>query len=73
MGIALSLRAEPLQFWIYMFGAYFDLGACSYAVGTQEKETASKNAVSRVSDVFALLGTAMMDTTSSQVLLVPFR
>ena len=56
-----------------MFGAYFDLGACSYAVGTQEKETASKNAVSRVSDVFALLGTAMMDTTSSQVLLVPFR
>lgn len=44
---------------IHMFGAYFGL-ACAYALGPQEKESASNNAVSRVSDVFSLVGTTLL-------------
>jgi len=44
---------------IHMFGAYFGL-ACAYAIGPQEKESASNNAASRVSDVFSLVGTTLL-------------
>jgi ammonium transporter Rh len=44
---------------IHMFGAYFGL-AVAYALGPQEKESASNNSVSRVSDVFSLVGTTLL-------------
>jgi ammonium transporter Rh len=44
---------------IHMFGAFFGLAA-SKALGPQEKESASNNAASRVSDVFALVGTTLL-------------
>ena len=44
---------------IHMFGAFFGLAA-SYALGPQEKESASNNAASRVSDVFSLVGTTLL-------------
>ena len=44
---------------IHMFGAYFGL-AVAYALGPQEKESASNNATSRVSDVFSLVGTTLL-------------
>ena len=55
------LKAEDVggTITIHMFGAYFGL-ACAYALGPQEKESASKNATSRVSDVFSLLGTTLL-------------
>lgn len=55
------LKAEDVggTLTIHMFGAYFGL-ACAYALGPQEKESASKNSASRVSDVFAFLGTTLL-------------
>ena len=44
---------------IHMFGAFFGLAA-SYALGPQEKASASNNAASRVSDVFSLVGTTLL-------------
>eukprot|EP00586_Coscinodiscus_wailesii_P003222 CAMPEP_0172489502 /NCGR_PEP_ID=MMETSP1066-20121228/19538_1 /TAXON_ID=671091 /ORGANISM="Coscinodiscus wailesii, Strain CCMP2513" /LENGTH=420 /DNA_ID=CAMNT_0013257421 /DNA_START=29 /DNA_END=1291 /DNA_ORIENTATION=+ len=44
---------------IHMFGAYFGL-ACAAALGPQQKESACKNTSSRVSDVFALVGTTLL-------------
>jgi len=44
---------------IHMFGAFFGLAA-SYALGPHEKESASNNAASRVSDVFSLVGTTLL-------------
>jgi ammonium transporter Rh len=44
---------------IHMFGAFFGLAA-AYALGPQEKESASNNAASKVSDVFALVGTTLL-------------
>ena len=44
---------------IHMFGAFFGLAA-SYALGPQEKVSASNNAASRVSDVFSLVGTTLL-------------
>lgn len=44
---------------IHMFGAFFGLAA-SYALGPQEKESASNNSASRVSDVFSLVGTTLL-------------
>jgi len=44
---------------IHMFGAFFGLAA-SYALGPQEKESASNNTASRVSDVFSLVGTTLL-------------
>ena len=44
---------------IHMFGAYFGL-AVAYALGPQEKESASNNSASRVSDVFSLVGTTLL-------------
>lgn len=44
---------------IHMFGAYFGL-ACAKAFGPQEKESASNNKASRVSDVFAFIGTTLL-------------
>lgn len=44
---------------IHMFGAYFGL-ACAYALGPQEKASASNNSASRVSDVFSLVGTTLL-------------
>lgn len=44
---------------IHMFGAYFGL-ACAAALGPQEKESASNNSASRVSDVFSLVGTTLL-------------
>lgn len=55
------LKAEDVggTITIHMFGAYFGL-ACAYAMGPQEKTSASNNATSRVSDVFSLLGTTLL-------------
>lgn len=55
------LKAEDVggTITIHMFGAYFGL-ACAYALGPQEKESASKNTASRVSDIFSLLGTTLL-------------
>ncbi len=55
------LKAEDVggTITIHMFGAYFGL-ACAYALGPQEKASASNNAASRVSDVFSLLGTTLL-------------
>mmetsp|Transcript_14533 Transcript_14533/g.20718 ORF Transcript_14533/g.20718 Transcript_14533/m.20718 type:complete len:471 (+) Transcript_14533:103-1515(+) len=44
---------------IHMFGAFFGLAA-SYALGPQLKVSASNNAATRVSDVFALIGTTLL-------------
>jgi ammonium transporter Rh len=44
---------------IHMFGAFFGLAAAK-ALGPQEKESASNNAASRVSDVFSLVGTTLL-------------
>eukprot|EP00557_Chaetoceros_sp_GSL56_P005444 CAMPEP_0176490952 /NCGR_PEP_ID=MMETSP0200_2-20121128/8159_1 /TAXON_ID=947934 /ORGANISM="Chaetoceros sp., Strain GSL56" /LENGTH=424 /DNA_ID=CAMNT_0017888321 /DNA_START=134 /DNA_END=1408 /DNA_ORIENTATION=- len=44
---------------IHMFGAFFGLAA-SYALGPQEKESASNNSASRVSDVFSFVGTTLL-------------
>lgn len=44
---------------IHMFGAYFGLAAAK-ALGPQNKVSASNNAASRVSDVFALVGTTLL-------------
>jgi len=44
---------------IHMFGAFFGLAA-SKALGPQDKESASNNTASRVSDVFALVGTTLL-------------
>jgi ammonium transporter Rh len=54
-------RAEDVggTLTIHMFGAFFGLAA-SYALGPQEKESASNNAASRVSDVFSLVGTTLL-------------
>lgn len=55
------LQAEDVggTITIHMFGAYFGL-ACAKALGPQEKESASNNATSRVSDVFSLVGTTLL-------------
>jgi ammonium transporter Rh len=55
------LKAEDVggTITIHMFGAYFGL-ACAYALGPQEKESASNNSASRVSDVFSLVGTTLL-------------
>jgi len=55
------LKAEDVggTITIHMFGAYFGL-ACAYALGPQEKASASNNSASRVSDVFSLLGTTLL-------------
>lgn len=55
------LKAEDVggTITIHMFGAYFGL-ACAYALGPQEKISASNNTSSRVSDVFSLLGTTLL-------------
>mmetsp|Transcript_12003 Transcript_12003/g.13426 ORF Transcript_12003/g.13426 Transcript_12003/m.13426 type:complete len:421 (-) Transcript_12003:79-1341(-) len=44
---------------IHMFGAFFGLAA-AYALGPQEKASASNNSSSRVSDVFSLVGTTLL-------------
>jgi len=44
---------------IHMFGAFFGLAA-SYALGPQNKVSASNNSASRVSDVFAFIGTTLL-------------
>jgi len=44
---------------IHMFGAFFGLAA-SYALGPQVKASASNNTASKVSDVFALVGTTLL-------------
>lgn len=44
---------------IHMFGAYFGL-ACAAVLGPQEKESASNNNSSRVSDLFSLVGTTLL-------------
>jgi ammonium transporter Rh len=44
---------------IHMFGAFFGLAA-AYALGPQNKPSASNNAASRVSDVFAFVGTTLL-------------
>lgn len=55
------LKAEDVggTITIHMFGAFFGLAA-AYALGAQEKESASNNAASRVSDVFSLVGTTLL-------------
>ena len=55
------LNAEDVggSITIHMFGAYFGL-ACAYAIGPQEKESASNNSASRVSDVLSLIGTTLL-------------
>lgn len=55
------LKAEDVggTITIHMFGAFFGLAA-SKALGPQEKESASNNAASRVSDVFSLVGTTLL-------------
>jgi len=44
---------------IHMFGAFFGLAA-AYALGPQNKPSASNNAASKVSDVFAFVGTTLL-------------
>lgn len=44
---------------IHMFGAFFGLAA-SKALGPQNKDSASNNSASRVSDVFSLVGTTLL-------------
>jgi len=44
---------------IHMFGAFFGLAAAK-ALGPQQKESATNNASSRVSDVFAFIGTTLL-------------
>jgi len=44
---------------IHMFGAFFGLAA-AYALGPQQKESASNNGASKVSDVFSLVGTTLL-------------
>ena len=56
-----AIQAEDVggTITIHMFGAYFGL-ACAAALGPQEKESASNNGASRVSDVFSLVGTTLL-------------
>jgi ammonium transporter Rh len=55
------LQAEDVggTITIHMFGAYFGLAAAK-AMGPQEKESASNNAATTVSDVLALIGTTLL-------------
>ncbi len=55
------LRAEDVggTLTIHMFGAYFGLAAAA-ALGPQNKPSMSNNAASRVSDVFAMIGTTLL-------------
>jgi len=55
------LKAEDVggTLTIHMFGAFFGL-AVSYALGPQEKKSAVNNTASKVSDVFALVGTTLL-------------
>ena len=55
------LKAEDVggTLTIHMFGAFFGLAAAC-ALGPQRKPSASNNAPSRVSDVFAFVGTTLL-------------